>query len=521
MRNISSSAIRAFFTGIPLSTWGFVLAFALLAAARWTHFGPDIEQPHDWRQFDTAQYIRAFDEDGFDLLHPSVGWMGGHKTLILEFPLPEAMVAVLYRMLGPDILWARLVTWLFFCGGCLYLYRILALVGTRGMAALATCIYMALPLGFFYSRAVHIDFVAVFFAHGMAYHLLKSGSWRHLALAGLMAALGFLIKAPYEFYLLLPCLAYAWRQGALRTQAWKWALALTPAVLLFVAWTVHASRVNAAAPDWDFIPYYRKFDSMWDWYFGTLNLRGMGMLWERILERIRYEVAGGFPGAYLAAAGLAMGWRRFAANFMRWWVLGTVIYLLIFFPLNFNHDYYQIPFLAPVAYLIALVVQALADELGKMGAAYRAGVQVVAVLLLFLNTWRLTHQMGLSPSEQPHFHNYFKVDHGIHAFGKAVEAATPPDALVVVSNANLDCRAPHLPYLAHRYGWSIKHEFLHMRLLADLKAVGATHLAVHQAELLPANRLDSLDQAYARIKSERQIVDGRPQEVVIWRLSPK
>jgi hypothetical protein len=355
----------------------------------------------------------------------------------------------------------------------------------------------------------------------MAYHLLRAGSRRHLVLAGVMAALGFLVKAPYVFYLLLPCLAYLWRQGGLRAQAWRWALALTPAVLLLVAWTLHASRVNAAAPDWGFIPYYRKFDSMWDWYFGTLDLRGMGMLWERILGRIRYGVAGGFPGAYLAVAGLALGWRRFAANFMRWWLLGALVYLLIFFPLNFNHDYYQIPFLAPVAYLIALAVQALAAELGKLGNAYRTAVQTLAVLLLFLNTWRLTHQMGLSPSEQPHFHNYFKVDRGILAFGKAVDAFLPADALVVYSHPDLDCRAPHLPYVSHRYGWSIKHEFLSKTVLAQLDRAGADYLAIYKSNAFPQpSYLEEINLMYATVFGQMHVIDGKAEQMLVLRLNP-
>ena len=523
---MNSPAANSPFARIQPATWAFAAVFVVLALLRWLHFGPDIDLPHDWRQFDTAQYIRSMAEGPMDPFHPSVAWMGGHKTLILEFPLPEMLTALLYRAFGPDILWARLLTWLFFCGGSYYLYRILLRVGDPGLAQLATCIYMVLPLGYYYSRAVHIDFVAVFFAHGMVHHLLRSldapRARMHLVLAGLLAALGFLVKAPYLFYLLLPCCVYLWRQGRLRSGLLPWVAALSPAVVLFLLWNWHTRRVNAAAPDWDFIPYYRKFDDMWNWYFGIVELRWMSMLWEVILGRIRYVVAGGFPGVYLALAGLAvLAWRRFGANFMRWWLLGAVVYLLIFFPLNFNHDYYQIPFLVPVAYFIALSVEALAQELGKLGAAYRWGVHGIAVMLLFLNTWRLTHQMGLSEDEAVYFSNYFQVDHGHRDFGDWVDKHTPAGALIVASSPDLAWQAPHLLYLSHRYGWSIPHQALRVPLLQQLHGHGASFLALYHSERLRPGALDSIQNQFPVLDSTTTADKGNPAGCLLLRLDPE
>jgi hypothetical protein len=517
----TASPIRLAGNRVPqIAFWAVV---ALLAMLRWLHFGPDIDLPHDWRQFDTAQYIRSFSEDGFDLMHPSVAWMGGHKTLILEFPLHEALVALLYRVFGPDILWARLVTWLFFSGGCLYLYGILRRVAGEDLARLTTCVYMVLPLGFFYSRAVHIDFAAVFFAHGMVYHLLESlgekHRYKHLGLAMAWTILGFLVKVPYVFYLILPCLAYAWRQGQFRPALLRWSCWLSPAIVLFGLWTWHTRRVNAAAPDWYFIPHYSKFDDMWGWYFGTLDLRWMPMLWERILDRIRYEVAGGFPGIYLALLGFCFGWRRFGLNFMRWWLLGTVCYLLIFFPLNFNHDYYQIPFLVPVAFFVAVTVEALAHEIGKLGTGYLWAVRSAFVLLLMLNTWRVSSQLGLSPGEAAHFSNYFQVDRGHIDFGNFVDQATRKDALVVASSPDLDCRAPHLLYLSHRYGWSIRHKALQLPLLDQLKAQGASYLAVYGSQRLSPIKMDSLTQAFPLVRQAVLDIDGNQESMLLLDLN--
>ncbi len=53
------------------------------------------------------------------------------------------------------------------------------LFGSR-LAFSCVAIYGVLPLGLFYSRAIHIDFAAVFCAHALVYHSMRAydeGSW--------------------------------------------------------------------------------------------------------------------------------------------------------------------------------------------------------------------------------------------------------------------------------------------------------------------------------------------------------
>ncbi|MCC6463415.1 MAG: hypothetical protein IT260_23290, partial [Saprospiraceae bacterium] len=101
----------------------FPWAIALLLALRLWHLGPAIDAPHDWRQCDTAYYIRDFYQNGIDLLHPAVCWMGAADTLALEFPLPEALVALSYHLGGESIPLARLLFLCFFGGALYYFYR--------------------------------------------------------------------------------------------------------------------------------------------------------------------------------------------------------------------------------------------------------------------------------------------------------------------------------------------------------------------------------------------------------------
>ena len=125
--------------------YGFPVAVFLLFAWRFLHFGPEIDAPHDWRQCDTAWYIRDFYKNGVDLLHPAVCWMGARDTLALEFPLPEAVVAWFYRAFGESIPLARLIFLGFFAGAAAYFFRIAHFILGRPLARLATLVYLAAP----------------------------------------------------------------------------------------------------------------------------------------------------------------------------------------------------------------------------------------------------------------------------------------------------------------------------------------------------------------------------------------
>lgn len=452
----------------------------MLIGWRFVHFGEAIDLPHDWRQSDTANYIYDFYENGIDLAHPAVCWMGGHKTVILEFPLPEAVSALLYQAFGPDHRWARLVTLIFFLGASYYLFRIVALIGTRSLARWTVLFYMAMPLGIFYSRAIHIDFAAVCFAHGMVFHFIqgiKKRQGRALFFGGLWGALAMMTKAPYAFYLVFP-LAYI----AFQERAWRFCLRhlhwfLLP-IVSFIPWQMHVRAVNAAAPDWFFIPHYSKFVDKWGWYFGVWKMRELSWIWETIGGRILYEVLGGFYG--LVPAGLSfliLGWRGSAARFLGWWTFGTFIYVFIFFNLNFVHNYYQIPLMVPAACFLGLLMDRLysffQDRL-QMGAGWVMGLLCLAWVG---NSLRLTEGLQLNGPERVYFEDYYKVNPVFSSAGPLLESLTDKDDLLIVSFGGMDCRAPHLLYHAHRNGWSIADEFLSPELLGKLIGQGADYFA--------------------------------------------
>ncbi len=444
----------------------FTITIIGLIALRCFHFDAYIDGPHTWRQCDTANYIWAFYQDGINLLAPSVCWMGGHKTLILEFPLPEAVVAIFYQLFSPDLIWARIVFTLFFLGAVRYLYLVVKQLVNVEVARVATVIYMALPLSIFYSRAIHIDFSAVFFAHAMLYYYLQGiaqASFKKVVWGSIFGVLAFATKAPYAFFFALPLLYWIFTH-----QRWRFFVKALPLfalpVLTLVWWAWHTQQVNAAAPDWEFIPGYRKFTDNSGWYFGYWGQRFEIPHWITLRDRLVFEVVG-IPGLVLMLVGLVWRTTKKATIFAVLWLVGVVAYVLIFFNLNVIHNYYQIPLLAPAALFIAIAIVRLFNWLKNKHAmaGYAAAVvltgSVVGTNIYYTET------------------TYYRPLMDQVWAGEQIGAHTQPDDLIVVSFGGFDCRSPHLLYRARRNGWSITERDLTPQLIYRLMEEGANYVA--------------------------------------------
>ncbi len=496
----------------------FWLPAILLVGLRLLHLGPELDDPHLWRQADTAYYIWDYYINGVDFLHPAVCWMGGHKTVALEFPLPEALAAWAYQLLGPHLIWSRLIFLGFFLGATAYFFKIIRHVIDAEMAAFATLIFLMLPMGIYYSRAVHIDFSAVFFAHGMVYYLLKaidqeSRRWFLTAMA--MATAGFLIKVPYVFYLALPIVGYIHFQG-------KWRFLLRNAVflliplLLFGAWQWHVKRVNGQMPDWNFIPGYHKMDEMSGWYFGKWQHRLDWSMWQMLWGRVKFEIAA-VIGVPLMFLGAVLGLRDARIHFMRLWAIGSLIYLLIFFTLNFIHDYYQIPFIAPIAFFIALPLYHFYRWLGSRNRAF-AGLAMIVVMSGFgAQCIRLTEGIDLDTDEQVYLSRYYQPDPLPQKAGELIRLHTPDNALVVSTYGGLDVRCPLVLYHARRLGWSIAKQHLSVPILERLMAEGATHFALLQTEEMDP----ALEAFVSKFSIERYLLPGTAWPLRIFQLQEK
>ena len=444
--------------------WWFPLGVLILLAQRLFHFGAIIDSPHTWRQCDTANYIWDYYQNSIDLLHPTVAWMGGHN-LILEFPLHEAISALLYQGFGPSHIWARLVTFVSFLFAVYWFYRIVKHLGSVNLARWATIFYLALPLSLFYSRAVHIDFTAIAFAHGMFWFALRGiegRSWSKMMLAALFAAPAFLIKAPYAFYFVIPLIWWVMQKKQWRFLLQSGWLLLVP-VGLFAWWFSHVQAVNGSIPEWPFLAGHHNFTEMGHWYFGSVERRLDWDLWGSLLSRFPQDVAR-TSGLLLAFFGIGFAFRRKEWHFMLWWLAGSTLYVLIFLNLNGIHDYYQLPMVAPLA--IAMAIPLLKLKEAKQPFLKRYLPALISLLVICESVvWTEAY--------------YYRVGEDSIVIGEAIAEHTNEDDLVIVSYGGFGNFCPNILYRAKRQGWSTHHLALDARTCFLLhQEAGADYLAI-------------------------------------------
>jgi hypothetical protein len=456
-------------TDVVFSYW-FMAACIVATGLRLVTLSPHIDGPHEWRQCDTASYALNFFRDGINLMTPGINWLGAHKTLILEFPLPEAVVAIVYHVFWPSLVFDRLVYLAFFAGSAIYLYQIIRLFHDRFVAQVATAIFCFLPLSLFYSRAIHIDFAAVFFAHAFVFHAVvgyrERNIW-HLVLTFAAATAAFLIKIPYAFYLVLPVAMVVLGRFNLRW-AFATAAAIGAAILLFALWRLHVEAINAQIPDLSFLPkWYPFIDRGW-WYYGTIAQRLDFQTWKNLLYYWPVANMVSEPGLWFVAWGVVLSLvsRRYTTSaklFFLAWAVGVGLNVLIFFNLHLIMNYYQIPLLAFWAYYIAITV----DFVRTYSRLAAVGICVAqCALLTYIAETK-----------------FFWPNPDMAAVGQIVRAATPPGSLVIAVDPGADTYDfPCALYHADRLGWSVNPDWLNQDIIARLKAQGATHMELRTTQ---------------------------------------
>lgn len=443
----------------------FLVALVLALLLRLPHLRGPLDDPHSWRQCETSEITRGFVRGGIDLLHSQVCWLGAHRTLLFEFPLPEAMAALAGRVWGFDPLWDRLVALAFSMLAAGYLFLAVRELAGTGVARIATVLFAFVPLLQFYSRAAHVDPCALAGAHGLLYHGIRAargGGIGHVAAGALMGVLAALVKGPY-LAPVLPPLAFVLLRAEARGRLAA-ALPVVAAAIAFLLWRQHVRAVNGMAPDWYWLPgYYKEVDPWW-WYVGGLAERLDLSAWTTLARRLVFEVATPL-GALAAVAGVLPRSRAPGAGDARTpmllWLFGALVTMAVFFPLNVRHNYYQLPFAAPVALAMAMGVAWVAGDTGGP-RRWTAMALLLGVLALACGT--------------PASRGWYRIDEVRERAGEALRRLTPDGALVIAVDRGSEYTDPRLLHRADRHGWAVRPEDITDSLLVRLAAEGASHI---------------------------------------------
>ncbi|HTM56961.1 MAG TPA: glycosyltransferase family 39 protein [Candidatus Udaeobacter sp.] len=455
----------------------FAAAALALLALRLPHLKGPLTDPHSWRQDDTVHFALDFYRRGLDLLHPHVTWLGAHQTIVLNFPFSEAITALLYRAFGPDPMWDRLVALSLFIVSAAYVRGIARRLAGERVSVLATLAYLAFPLGQYFSRVPHIEFSVLAFVDGTLYHSIRACSERrmsHTLAAIACATIAALVKAPYLGTLAVPLLLVFLAAPTI-ANAMRLAAIGGVSGAAFILWRHHVDTVNATVPDWYFLPdFYKEVNPMWR-YTGTLAEREQLGNWVKIAKRLVYELATpvglvlGLPSVLGGrhdptrppAATPPPGARAVAFG----WLLGCLALVVVFFRLSLMHNYYQLPFLAPVALLIGLGADALWQRLPSFRSIPLAAI--LFTIFLAIAAWT------------PRMLGYDHVDWLRIEAGRAIAAHVPATDLVVAGDFNtLPPTDPRLLCPADRNGWPMRVAEITPDRIAKLRPYGAKWVVV-------------------------------------------
>ena len=149
------------------------------------------------RQTQTAEITRNIYVNSWpDFWTPKVRYFTDSPIpYVLEFPLYNGIVAILYHLFGPNIIWGRIVSLTFFVLSSIVFYRLLIKTIPTFPAILAILFYSFSPLNILASRSFQPDELALFL---LLFAIYKK-SWLIFSLA-ILTKLPVAIFAPVMLY---------------------------------------------------------------------------------------------------------------------------------------------------------------------------------------------------------------------------------------------------------------------------------------------------------------------------------
>lgn len=473
---------------------GRALILLVLAAAivpRLPHVWAPISGWQTHRQADTAAIARNFYREGMNILYPAIDWRGaGPGYVETEFQAFPFLAACLYKIFGVHVACGRVLALLFSVGAAVYMARLCSRYSDRWTGALAAAAFSLFPMYTYYGVAFMPEPLMIFASVAAIDHMDRwshTGRERHRWISALFLALAIAVKLP-QLFLGVPVAYLVWRRLGWRMVAqvrvWLCALvALVPAAL----WYWHANQLREQTgltfDIWGRGAGHKMLNrellTSLDFYTGTLSA-----LTESHLN---------YGGTLL----LVIGWillrrRHRAVGLFKWWIGGTVLYLLVVAHGNTVHDYYQMPVLPPLALGVGTAV-AWAIKGGRKTPARVGGVVLVAVFLI-LSIVRNVKLVQSEITSAPE----------LRRIGTAAQQIVPRGTLVIAFDNN----NPAILYHADRKGWHATPERLTEDWIEARRLEGAAYLLAPAKDLERPeirSKLEMLQERYANRSSIRDV----------------
>ena len=419
---------------------GAVLLLGLVLRLRGIH-DPILDHP-GWRQGDTAAIARNFATLDMNPFHPQTDYNGPPPNYVeLELQIVPYLAAILYKIFGVHEIFGRLISIAFslgtiaLCG--IFARRLYASTTAGVVAALAFAIY---PGSVYYGRTFMPDTTMIFFLTAALYATWlwivddDARAGQRFWIAAALTALALLAK-PVAIVALAPIAAALVSRRGLRAT--------------LRAPQTYAFFVLAIAPYAAYDAYVRTI-AEWHWASGITRLHVLPALQTALtsftalrhkiglMSVVRHMLATTMLGTYgisVFLVAIVVPVQRMSRALLWTWLAAVVAYAFVVVTVE-RVDYYLYPFLP----LAALWTGGLADALARTIPTLQARRILAAAAAVFA-----FFALAGGRNAVAAYYRYSKL---VYRQAKALDAALPPDALVVMGHYD-----PSVLYYINRKGW--------------------------------------------------------------------
>ncbi len=345
---------------------------------------------HSWRQSDTAAVARNFIKFGFDPLRPRYDDLSNIQSgkdnpqgwRMVEFPLYQLIGAGLHNIIPRFSIEVslRLVAIAVSAGTAVLLALLVSYFINRPTGILTGFLYALLPYSIYYGRTILPDGYMVFWSVLSLFFLTKMLEakkqivWVYILLGSAAAALALLSK-PMAAFLLLPAPYLIYRK-----------FSLSKALLI----GLFAYSLISLFPIWWWRQWIMQFPEgipVYTWLFNEGNIRFKGAWFHWLFAERLGDLILGFWGLIPFGMGLALTPAKKEGWFFRFWLFGSLLYLIVIARGNVQHDYYQQLIIPIVVIYLAKGIAFLLSPHERISRVASLGTVVASLMFMFAFSW--------------------------------------------------------------------------------------------------------------------------------------
>ena len=387
------------------------------------------------RQIQTADIARNFFRHDFNILNPTVSYLGpGYTSFLIEFPGYNLAVASIYKLFGEvNELYGRLFSIFSWVLAFIILYKLSLILVSRMSALVALFFFSLSPLSVLVSRSFQPDQWMLTLSLASILIFLASLRRQNRSLFFLSAFLGSLaalVKLPALVFTMVPILAYCTfnKRGSLADNIYYLLISTVPTLLwyfyaFFSNRTAYATEAKFSLSTWFEVEVFANPKYYSNIFGYELNL---------VLLPI---------GIVLFLLGLSSKLTK-AGHFLYWWLGGVILYFLLFNKHNMTHEYYHLPFLPIASIFIGYGTQKIIQNLRDLTLPKKVLIFALSIVIFL---------MMLPPTLARAYKPIGRFSH-VEEAGRAIQKLTNPDDLIIGS---MDA-GPTLVYYSDRSGWPLE-----------------------------------------------------------------